>query len=423
MKVQIEEITSVKKSLTIEIPQEVITHEFDHLYSELNKKVTVPGFRPGRTPLAVLEKKYGASVEEEVIRNLVPDYYQKAVAEVGIFPVAYPAFEKIGVKKDAPLLFTATVEVKPNIPPLNYTGLSAPRREITVTDAEVEESLRRIQEQEGRLASYPDDHSVLESDFVIIDYEGLVNGKKIKKTDPSVHTVQVGSKTSLPEIDAILLGAKKGDQVEVDLPLPSEHPDKEIAGKTVHLKVALKEIKKKIIPNLDDELAKDIGLASLEALREKVKQSLLAIKTGQQEHEQKNILMKQLIALHPFDVPPSMVEVELHAMIERLKETLPKEPDMEALHKQYGPLAEERTKGIFILESIAKEEKLEMTDQELENEINRIAEKAKVSPAEAKQAIFRHDGSLEQFKSRIELGKAFNRVYDLAKFEDQGESS
>lgn len=423
MKVQVEEITPVKKSLTIEIPQEVVSNEFALAYSDLKKKAKIPGFRPGKVPMALLEKKFGPSIQEDVVRKLVPDYYQRAVKEAGISPVEFPSIEKIEIKKDAPLLFTATVEVKPSIQLSNYQGLALPRKKIDIAEEEIEKTLARLRDEQGHLESLPDDHPVASSDYVIIDFEGSLDGKPVQQGKAEGYTLQVGSNTFFPEFESSLLGKKKGEQLEAEVPFPDDYQNKEIAGKRVHFKIHLKEVKTKILPALDDELAKDIGLPSLAELKEKIKNTMLEQRTSQQEHDQKNILIKKLVELHQFDVPPSMVEHEVHAMADRLQEALPQKMDHEALHNEYEGMATERVKGTLILGAIAEAEKIEVTDQELENEIALIAQRAKVSPAEAKRAIYQQEGSLDGLKSRVKQEKALNRVYALAQFEDKGETS
>ena len=423
MKVQVKEITPVKKSLTIEIPQEVVSNEFALAYSDLKKKAKIPGFRPGKAPMSLLEKRFGPSIQEDVVRKLVPDYYQKAVKEAGISPVEFPSIEKIEVKKDAPLLFTATVEVKPSIQLSNYQGIPLPRKKISVTDEEVEKSLQRLREEQGHLEALADDHHVVASDYVIIDFEGSLDGKPVQQGKAEGYSLQVGSNTFFPEFESSLLDKKKGDQVEVDVPFPAEYQNKEIAGKNVRFKIHLKEVKTKILPELDDELAKDIGLTSLSELKDKIKNTMSEQRTSQQEHDQKNILIKKLVEIHQFEVPPSMVEHELHAMVDRLQDKIAQQMDHEALHKEYESIATERVKGTLILGAIAENEKMEVSDQELENEIDLIAQRAKVSSPEAKRALYQQEGSLEGLKSRIRQEKALNRVYALAQFEDKGETS
>jgi len=423
MKVQVEEITPVKKSLRIEIPQEVVTNEFELAYSDLKKKAKLPGFRPGKAPLSLLEKKFGPSVEEDIVRKLVPEYYQKAIKEAGLSPVEFPSIEKIELKKGAPLLFTATVEIRPTIQLSNYSGIPVPRKEIKVTDEEVEQTLKRLQEDQGRLEAGSEDQAIKTSDYAIIDFEGSIDGKPVNQGKAEGYTLQIGSNTFPSEFESSLIGKKKGDQVEVDVPYPADYANKEIAGKSVRFKIAVKEVKNKVLPPLDDELAKDIGLGSLAELKEKIKNTLLEQRTAQQEHDQKNVIMKKLVEMHTFEVPESMVDRELHSMIDRLQERVQQKLDHASLHKEYESTAKERVKGTFVLNAIADAEKIEVTEQEIEEEINGLAQRAKVSPQEAKRAIYQQQGSLEGLRARIREEKALNRVYSLARFEDSKEQT
>lgn len=209
MKVQVEEISPVKKSLKIEIPQDVVTNEFTLAYSDLKKRAKVPGFRPGKVPLPLLEKKFGPSVEEDIVRKLIPDYYQRALKETGLSPVEFPSIEKIEIKKGAPLLFTATVEVRPTFQLSNYAGITVARKEITATDEEVDQTLKKIQDEQGRLESYPDDHPVDSSDYVIIDFVGSIEGKPVDQGQAEGYTLQIGSKIFPPSLKRPSLERKR----------------------------------------------------------------------------------------------------------------------------------------------------------------------------------------------------------------------
>lgn len=416
MKIQVEEITPVKKSLTVEIPQEVVSKEFALAYADLKKRAAIPGFRPGKAPFALLERKYGPSVQEDVVRKLIPDYYQRAVKETGISPVEFPSFEKIEVKKDSPLSFTAIVEVQPTFQLSEYRGIVLPKKEIRVTEEEVEKTLERLREEQGRLEACPEEHPVADSDYVIIDFEGSLSGAPISQGKAEGYTLQVGSKTFFPEFEAALLGKKKGDHVEAEVPFPVDYHNKEIAGKSVQFKIEIKEVKVKILPNLDDELAKDLNLSTLAELREKIRGNLLEQRKSQEEHDHKNLLVKKLVELHPFEVPHSMVERELHTILDRLEERLTEKVDHEALHKEYEPIARDRVKGTILLNAIADAEKIEVTDEEVEEEIARIGERAKISPAEARRAILKQQESLDGLKLKLREEKALKHVFSLAEF-------
>ncbi|HIE65455.1 MAG: trigger factor [Nitrospira sp.] len=423
MKVEVEEITSVKKILKIEIPQEVVASEFAQAYSKLKKTVKIPGFRPGKVPLALVEKKFGAAVEEDVLRKLVPDYYQKAIKELDISPVEFPSFDKIEAKKNAPLHFTATVEVRPVVHLSDYKGLILPRKKINVADEDVMKTLERIQEEQGHQEACSDGHAIVSDDYVTIDFAGSVDGKLMARGSAQGYTLRVGSNTFLPEFEDALLSKKRGKSFEAAVPFPENYQEKEIAGKTVSFKIEVKEIKKKVLPKIDDDLAKDVGLSSLDTLKEKVHQTLMDQKTSQQKHDQNSILIKKLVELHPIDVPPSMVDREIHNSLANLQKAGPQKVDVSMFHKEYEPIARERIQGQFILSAIAEKENISVTDQEVDDEIKSIATASRISPEKAREMISHQDGSLEGLKSRIRQDKALKQVYSLAQFKDEGEKS
>jgi trigger factor len=421
MKVEVEEITSVKKALKIEIPKEVVSSEFTQAYSKLKKTVKIPGFRPGKVPLAIIEKKFGSAVEEDVVRKLVPDYYQKAIRELALSPVEFPSFDKIEAKKDAPLLFTATVEVRPTVLLSDYSGLILKKNKINVSDEDVEKTLERIQDEQGHQETCPDDHAVVSKDYVTIDFAGSVDGKPMARGSAEGYTLQIGSKTFLPEFEDALLSKKKGAKFEADVPFPDDYQEKEIAGKTVSFKIDLKEIKKKVLPPIDDDLAKDVGLPSLDALKEKVHQSLLDQQRSQQEHDQNSLLIKKLVELHPIDVPPSMVEREVDNSLGSLQKAGPQKVDISAFHKEYEPVARERIQGQFILDAIAEKENISVTNEDIDAEIKSMAMSSGITPEKAREMISKQDGSMEGLKSRIRQDKALKQVYSLAQLKEEGE--
>lgn len=426
MKVQISEITPVKKALKVEIPLEVVSKAFSNAYSDLNRRVKVPGFRPGKVPVALLEKRYGGSVTDDIIRTLVPDYYQKAVKETGISPVEFPSFEKVIAKKSAPISFTATVEVRPSITLSEYKGMVLSQKEVAVTQDDIDKALTSQQEAHGQLEACPDDHPVVSLDYVIINFEGAINGNPIKEGRQEGYTLQVGSDTFPPPFESSLLGKKKGDALEVDVPYPEAIQNKEIAGKTVHFHITLEEIKKKVFPPLDDEFAKDLGHADLSAFREEIERSLLEQRKVQREQEQKKELINQLISLHSFEVPTSLVARELNAMMSSFPDQNLSDEKRASLLKDLEPVARHRVQESLILDELAKKEGISVSDQEIDSELELIAKKRQMSSPEAKRLFYQKEGAIEGLKSQMREQKALDFIYSNARFEavvEKGEES
>ncbi|MBI3598898.1 MAG: trigger factor [Nitrospirae bacterium] len=414
MKIQVKEISSVKRSLRVEVPQEAVSHEFHHASGHLQKDVRLSGFRPGKAPRSLIIKKYEEAIREEVLRKLIPEYCQKALDEVRLSPIGVPIIENIDFKKDAPLFFTALVDILPEIKLANYTGIILSKKNIPVTQEDVEKGLAVLQDQQGYLEGLPDDHGIALSDYVIIDFIGEVSGKALPGGKKKDYPVEIGSKGIRPEIEAALLGRKKGESVSVNVSIPIDDSEKEIAGKIAQYEIDIKEIKTKRLPALDEEFAKDLGLPSLPALREKVQGSLTAERKKMEEQSEKNQLMDRLIALHPFEAPSPMIERELRVLLQQMRMTV--ESD-KAHVAELSAVAENRVKGSLILAAIAEKEKIEVSNDELAEAIVGTTRNTGVSIEKGRKEFLKNPDALRGLKEMTLAGKTLNWVYSTAQFE------
>ncbi len=425
MKVAVEEISPVKKAIKIEIPVEIVSREISEAYTSLKKKVQIPGFRKGKAPQSVLEKRYAQSVEEDVIRKLVPDYYQKALKETGLRPVELPAIEKVKLKKDAPLSFTATVEITPKFELGVYEGLKIKNPRVEVTNLDVDRALEALQDQQSHLAACSDDHVIVEKDYVVMDFEGTIDGVPFEGGTAKNQTIQVGSKAFIPGFEDQLLKHKKGDEFVIRTPFPENYPKKDLAGKAAEFAVQVREIKEKALPKLDDEFAKDVGpFESLEKLKEKVRGDLEARFKKEGEHEIRRESMKQIVEAHHFEVPGSLVEREVHDSIQRLQQRLPKGVSLEQanmdpakLHQEIEPVARDKVKGRLILQTIAAKEKITVEKEDIDKAVKETAVELKLSPDDVRRLILSQDGSMDVFKARLSEDKALDWIVSQAKIE------
>jgi trigger factor len=425
VKVAVEEISTVKKSLKIEVPEEVVTKELESAYTDLNQRVRIPGFRPGKAPRSLLEQRFRSSVEEDVIRKLVPDYYKRAIQETGLRPVELPAIEKVELKKNAPLLFTAMVEITPPIPLGTYTGLKAQRPKMEVTSVEVDKALEARQEQQAQLVACPEDHRITEKDFAVVDFQGSMDGRPLEGGSRQNHLIQIGSNTMIPGFEEQLINQQRGDRVKVRTTFPKDYPKADLAGRAVEFDVTIREVKQKVLPALDDEFAKDVGkFASLDQLREKLMEDLTARARLEQDRAVRTALLKQLSEAHPFEIPSSLVEQELHESLARLQQRLPKgvtleqaKIDPQAVRKEIEPAAREKVKGRLILAAIAEREQLTVTPEEIDTALSRTAQELKLNPEDVRRLIVSQDGSLDVFKARLLEDKAMDWVVSKAVIE------
>jgi len=434
MKMEVTELGPMKRALKIEVPADEVTQQFSRAYLELNRQVQIPGFRPGKAPLAILEKRYAKTVEEDVIRKLVPDFYGRAIKQAGISPVVVdiPSLDRVKIKRDSPFTFTATVEIKPTIELRDYKSpnpisLQADKR--TVAEDQVDRALDVLREQQARLEAAPPGAALAEGDYAIVDLEGFLDGAPLEGTKKEGQLHRVGSKAALLgiEIDAHLIGRREGDVAEIPQTYPMSHPDQRVAGKTVSFHLIIKGIKQKKLSTLDDEFAKDCGpYASLHELRDKLRGQMEKALKKDIEDSYKDTLLKRLIDTHHFDLPDTLVERELSTIVRqklqarqrgKVTDSLPA-PDAEELKRireEHRQEANRRVKAGLILEAIAEKEGLSVSQDDLNNEVTRLATELRVPMADLVKMIQAGgQDSVDELRARILADKALDVVYRQA---------
>ncbi|MDF0675760.1 MAG: trigger factor [Nitrospira sp.] len=431
---EVTELGPMKRALKIEVPADEVTQQFSRAYSELNRQVQIPGFRPGKAPLTILEKRYAKAVEEDVIRKLVPDFYGRAIKQAGISPVVVdiPPLDRVKIKKDSPFTFTATVEIKPTIDlrdykPPNPISLQADKR--TVAEEQVDRAMEVLREQQARLDAATHGTVLAEGNYAIVDLEGFLDGAPLEGTKKGGQLHRVGSRAALLgiEIDAHLIGRQEGDVVEIPQTYPVSHPDQRVAGKTVSFRLVIQGVKQKKLPALDDEFAKDCGpYASLHELREKLRGEMENALKKDIEVSYKDALLKRLIDTHHFDLPDTLVERELSTIVRqklqarqrgKVTDSLPA-PEMEELKRirdEHREEANRRVKASLILEAIAEKEGLSVSQDDLNNEVVRLATELRV-PMNDLVKMIQAGGqdSIEELRARILADKALDVVYRQA---------
>jgi len=263
----IEDISSTKKRLKIEIPADILEKEYTGSLHNVRQRARIPGFRPGKAPMSMIEKKFGREIESELMEKLIPTYYSQAVKEADLSPVTMPKIEtKIDLKRNEPLVFSLTVEVRPKIGNINYSGMKVADITASVDDKEVDDTLKGLQNDRAMFEAV--DREIREDDLLIIDYVKLDPAGEKEIAAEKDKVMNLGSRLTPPGILDSLIGKKKGDIVEVALPEPEGKELKEDSDKGNKLRITIKEVKEKKLPEIDDEFAKDFGNDSLEALRE-----------------------------------------------------------------------------------------------------------------------------------------------------------
>lgn len=433
MKLEVTELGPVKRALKIEVPEEDVKREFERAYAELNRQVQIPGFRPGKAPLALLEKRYAKAVEEDVIRRLVPDYYDRAIRQAGIVPVLVevPPLDRVKIRKNAPLSFTATVEIKPKIElrdyrPPNPISLKPDKR--AVTEEQVTRALEALREQHAPLGAAAPGTALAEGLYAVLDVEGFLDLAPLEGAKKEGQLHKVGSKVPILglEVDEHLVGKKEGEYVEISQPYTAAHPDPRLAGKTVVFRVRVGAIKQKQLPPLDDEFAKDCGpYSSLAELKDKIQTEMERVLKRDIEESYKDTILKRLDETHHFEIPETLLERELMAMIRQalesrlrqrpgsldLRDPVVRQEEVKRLREEFLPEAKRRVKIGLILEAIAEKEGLIVDEEDVAAEIARLASALKLPQEEVRRLVDAGEESRDELRGRILADKALDFVY------------
>lgn len=382
MKVQIENSGPFEKKILFEIPSDVVSREVDSTYRALNQNVKLRGFRPGKVPRSILERYYKTQVENEVMAKLIEDSYGKAVEEYHLIPVGAPTVLDRTFEAGKEFKYIVTVEVKPEIHVEGYEGVEVERPSVTVSEEEVDARLKALQDTHAQLKPVETDRPVREKDVVIIDFEGSLEGKPLEGWRVKDHLVEVGSKSMVGELDQKLIGFPLHQERDLQILLSQDYPRKEWAGKEISVRVKVKEIKEKILPALDDDLAKEVGdFQSLQDLRASLRKNLEEQKEAQANQAAKGKLLDILREKHPFVIPKSMIERQVKTLIARTELQLARQGmklnqetlDPQRLQESLTPEAEKEVRGSLILEKVAEKEKISVSDAELEKKLEQLA--------------------------------------------------
>lgn len=437
MKLEMTELGPSKRAIKIEVPEDAVNKEFDRVYADLKRQVRIPGFRPGKAPLAMLEKRYAKAVEQDVVQRLVPDYYQRAIKEAGVTPVLVdiPPLERIKAQRNTTFTFTATVEIKPVIEirdyrPPNPIALKPDPRSIT--DEQVQQSIESVREQHARLEAAPTDTPLADDLYAVVTVEGFLDGTSVDGAKKEGHLHKVGSKELVLglDIDDVIRGKKEGEQVEMSQVYPYAHPDDRLAGKTVQFTLTIQGIKQKTLPTLDDEFAKDCGpYESLTELEESVRSQLEEVLKKDIENTHKDAIIERLLQMHHFDMPQALIDREVRVTVrQRLIEDQQKknrsfsvedqihlEEEAKRLQQEMLQDAQRRVKLSLILEAIADKEGITVEEQDIQDEVMRLARGLKLPMEDIRKMVEAGgEGSQEEFRDRIRADKALQLVYQFA---------
>jgi len=381
MKVTVEELSPCKRALHVELPPEQVAATMEATLKELSRKIHVPGFRRGKVPPQIIQRRFQSDIQEEVLRELIPDSYREALTQVDFTPVGQPRVEDVHFHAGEPLRYRAVVEVKPPVEVKDYRGIPLERKAVEVTDQEVDRALEFLREDAAEyvpMEGWP----ALRDDLIVLDHESTIHGKPFKGGSGKNLTLLLGRGGYLPGFEEQVVGLQKGDSKQFRLTFPADYPRKDLAGRTAEFKVTVKEVKKRRVPELNDEFAKTVGdVDSVAALRDKLREQLKARKTREQEAELKRAMLEKLAAAHEVELPETLVEAEAGSLLQEMLSTVRASggrlqglaENAEALTARAFELARRRVKESLLLEAMARQENLAVSDAEVDAEIEAMA--------------------------------------------------
>lgn len=374
-------------TLTVEVSAEEVNAGLDKAFKKVVKEINVPGFRKGKMPRQMFEKRFGAeSLYQDAIDFILPDAYANAVEEAGINPVDRPEIDIETIEKGQPLVFTAKVTVKPEVALGEYKGLEVTKPETEVTDEEIEAKLKENQERFAELA-VKEDEAIALGDTAVIDFEGFVDGEAFEGGAGTDYSLEIGSNSFIPGFEEQLVGVKSGEEKEVEVTFPEEYHAAELAGKAATFKVKVTEVKAKELPEMDDEFAKEVDaeVSSLDELRTKMKEAAQTEKTANADAAVKDELVQKAAENATIDIPQAMIDSEMDRMMQDFEQRLTQQgmnlelyfqfsgQDEEALREQMKGDAETRVRVSLTLEAIAAAENMEVSSEDIDKELEKMA--------------------------------------------------
>jgi trigger factor len=414
MKTEIVDVNATRKNVRVEIPTTVVDAEIDRIATDYGRKARVPGFRPGKAPARVIKQRYKDQILHDVAHDLIPRAVDDALRERGLEAVDTPDVRDVTIEEGRPLTFTASFDTVPSFDPGDLSTIAFRRASNAVNDEAVQLALQRLRDRAARFEPV-EGRGVDHGDTVVLDLE-----RRDARREPDVHkdvSVELGAKANPPGFDEQLLGLEAGATKPFTIHYPSDYPIGELANTDVSYTVTVKGLKRRVLPELDDEFAKDLGeFDTLDALKTRVREDLEHEAKHAAEREDRAELMKQLATRVPFDVPASMVEREVERRLEDFARRLidqnvdPRQAgvDWNAFRESQRGVAREAVAAALVLDEVTRREQLEVTEDEVEREVGKYAERTGRTPAAVRAALEKEGGM-----SRVHAGLRREKSIDF----------
>jgi len=428
MQVSVEDVNSVKKTLHIEIPEKEVVRELDKAYSALKKNAKVKGFRPGKVPRSALERLFKKDVHADVTSKLIQSSFFEAIKETELKIVGNPQVDPPELEATGSYKYDATVEITPEIEEIDYSGLALKRTNYAVSDEEIDAQLKMLQKNLARHEKIGKKRAAREGDFVLIDFEGLKDGRPFAETAKTENfNLKIGEGPVHKDFDDQLVGMQPGDNKEFNIAFPDDYQNPKLANLEISFQVTLNEIREEVLPPIDDALAKKAGqYEKLDDLKKVITENLeegYAKRIEQELHEQ---IFSELISRTDFEVPEAMVDMELEGIVEEAVRSFSYRNitmeelglTRESIAENYRDVAFKQVKRHLLLGKMIDQESLEASDEELETGLNEMAENFKQPVEEIKKYYDQNKDKLEFFKHTLLEKKAIKLIIENSKIKD-----
>lgn len=426
MNVSVVDLSANQKKLLVEIPAERVQKEIKARYRDLGKTVRIKGFRPGKVPITILKSYYGKNVENEVSSQFIQESFPEALKETDLKPLVEADVSEMRFEDNGGFTYAAVVDVCPPFQTPEYRGLSLDRQMVQVDESLEEIELERIRQQHSQLRTLEEERPVVEGDVVLIDFTPWVDAAIYSKGMRHDHMMEVGKGSIHPDLDWHMVGRRPGESFSVDLTYPEDTPNREVAGKQVRADVVVKEVKEKIVPELNDDFAKEVGrFETLEELRQTVRNQILQREESRSRSELRQRIVDTLVAQMGVELSPRVIEREIDRMIGQLQYQFesqglkidPSRFNTPEIREDYRPQAEKSVRWRLIYRRIAEQESIELSEDEQE-EIYREVARLTRSDVQTVKREYGDSSLVEQYRDGRIVEKVFKLIESEAVFTD-----
>ena len=421
MNVEVQKLSDVEVKVVVELPAATVESELARQYREIAKTIAVRGFRKGKAPRRMLESRFGAEVQAEAARALISNHIEDALEKLEPTPLGEPIFDNEELEPGKPFTFSIQLEVRPEPEPKDYKGCKAPVVAVEVSDEEIDADIESVRERRASYVPAGEGDEAGDGAFLTIDFEGRIDGKLFEGGTAENAPIQLGSGRMIPGFEEALVGMKVGETREFDVAFPEDYGAEHLAGKVATFKTTLKEMKRKELPAVDDELARDEEHEDLASWKEAIRERLAEGKKQEAEETRTNAVLDQVIAANPFELPPRLLEREVNRRRQQMFEMLqrfgmPPESVQEAIEGRdddFGTDAERDLRVTFLLAGIAKQEEIEASDEDMEAYFEETAASTG-QPVQKLRAQFHSEEMMEGLKAQLREKAARKKLLEWA---------